>query len=138
MNLIDLKSNTQEILLGYDNLFLNIIIVAFCLRYPLFAGFHNYACLLIGLLWAIRKNNPLSLIIIISYISGSEIVWRMAHAPILYESGKYYICLLTVLGILKFTSGRTLRLPFILYILLLIPSLLIIPEFNRKIKAFFN
>ena len=25
MNLIDLKSNNQEILLGYDNLFINII-----------------------------------------------------------------------------------------------------------------
>jgi len=107
------------------------------MRYSFVATAYSYICLFIGLFWSLRKNNPLFLMIIISYIAGSEIIWRMSNASIFYESGKYYICLLAGLGALKYRLKGFMSSPFLIYILLLVPSILITPEFNRKVISFY-
>jgi O-antigen ligase/polysaccharide polymerase Wzy-like membrane protein len=61
-----------------------------------------------------------------AYIAGSEVLWRMSHAAIFYESGKYAIILIFAIALLRLRPVCSRALP-ILYFLLLLPSIAIAP-----------
>jgi len=58
-----------------------------------------------------------------AYFAGAEVFWRMSRAGVFYEFGKYAICLLLLVGLLR--QGRT-RLPAapVTYFCLLVPAAL--------------
>lgn len=89
---------------------------------PFVATMHAYATLLFVIIVAVRKCEPVTVLLVAFYVLGSEILWRMCGATVPWETGKYAVVLLCGLGALRTPASR----PFwpLLYFLLLIPSAL--------------
>ena len=62
--------------------------------------------------------------LLVAYLAGCEVVWRMCKANIFWEFGKYSIALILVIGIMRIRIRRNRFLP-IAYIALLLPSALL-------------
>ncbi len=76
------------------------------------------------------------IIYVIGYVAASEPLWRVSRALIFYESGKYLVAALSILAILRFRLlTRCDKLP-LFYFLLLLPSVLMLPEFDRRQVSF--
>jgi O-antigen ligase len=87
------------------------------------ATIHALVILVIGLWFVSRDQQPFRLVYLTGYIAGADVLWRMTEAGVLWEFGKYAICLLFILGLFKWKmSSRGLPL---LYLLLLIPAVLL-------------
>lgn len=113
------------------------IALAFAIRaLPLIGTIHSLACLLLGLRWLSRERQPVRLLTLTGYIMAMEILWRGTNAAIFYEYGKYAICLLLALALLRYRLlPRAGKWP-LLYFALLVPSILVLPEFDREAVAF--
>src|SRR5439155_20159055 len=84
------------------------------------ATIHAIATLLVGT-WAAARWRLEDVMCVIAYITGAEVLWRMTGADVFWEIGKYAICLVFILALLR--SGR-LRGPIlpVLYFASLLPS----------------
>ena len=104
---------------------------------PNFATMHALGTVVIGLIWSLRGDR-VRFIYLTSYVAGSEMFWRMSHAKIFWESGKYFTCFI-ILCCLFFKSNykQNYNLKFIIYFILLIPSLLILDTINRETISFY-
>lgn len=103
---------------------------------PLIATAHAAATLGLGLYWLYKSRNPVVVIPVMGYIAGMEVVWRSAHAAIPWEFGKYSVSFLAIVAILRFgLLRRASKLPLI-YFLLLVPSIFVMPAFDREDVAF--
>lgn len=84
----------------------------------------------------LRFRTPERLLCVMGYIVASEPLWRVGRALIFYESGKYAVAGLAILALLRFRLlPRTDKVPLI-YIALLLPSILVLPEFDRRQISF--
>lgn len=87
-----------------------------------------------------KKNRNEEAFFFAAYISGAEVFLRMSKAIILYETGKYTVILLLVVGICvgKFKQKFSISLTFYLLLLLLGIVLTRVPEgeYIRKAIAF--
>jgi hypothetical protein len=84
----------------------------------------------------VKDKEPDRLILAAAYLVGAEVIWRMTDAAIFWESGKYAITLLFILALLKHQQlFQTVKWPVIFFILLL-PSVALLPTFDREIIAF--
>ncbi len=96
---------------------------------------HALAVFALGLRSLTRKT-PERLIFIMGYIVASEPLWRVGRAVIFYESGKYALAGLAILAILRYRLlARSEKAP-LLFFLLLLPSLLVLPAFDRRQISF--
>ncbi len=86
----------------------------------------------IGMVWATRDRTPYRAISVMAYIVGAEILWRGTGAKIFWEMGKYSICLLIFVLMIRFNLFRRANKVPILFIALLIPSIAVLPEFDRQ------
>ncbi len=83
---------------------------------------HPLAVFFIGLRRAIRPEEKLERIApFVIYLVGCEILWRMAHLPIFWESGKYASSAIMLVALFR---RRCWKIPTLalLYLLCLIPS----------------
>lgn len=90
---------------------------------PMLAGLHAWLTLAVGVLVA-WKGNLRAITCVCGYLAGSELMWRMAGAPVFWEFGKGAISLLLLSVIIRkglFMRGGVAPL----YFLLLIPSALL-------------
>ncbi|MBV8762205.1 MAG: O-antigen ligase family protein [Deltaproteobacteria bacterium] len=62
--------------------------------------------------------------LLVAYLAGCEVLWRMCYANIFWEFGKYAVALILVIGILRVKVRRNRLLP-VLYFALLLPSALL-------------
>jgi len=79
-----------------------------------------------GVYLATKKKVALSIVVlVVSYIVGAEVLWRMAKIPIYWESGKYMSASIMIIALLV---RRRLRIPPVaaVYFLLLLPSCFLI------------
>ena len=99
---------------------------------PFLATIHALFTFFVGLLWLLSPNSTGRVIYVIGYIAGAEILWRGAEASIFWEFGKYSVTLLLILALLKNQSpGRRPIWP-IFYFVLLLPSIVVLPVFDRQ------
>lgn len=84
------------------------------------ASVHALTILALGLWFILRDKQPFRLIYLTGYIAGADVLWRMTKAAVFWEYGKYLLCLLFILGMLKW-RGRRQFLP-LLYGILLLPA----------------
>ena len=83
---------------------------------------HPLIVFALGIYWAINKRNSLDRIaMVLGYLIGSEVLWRMAQVPVFWEFGKYgttaiIITALVVRG--KFNVPK----PVLIYFFALIPA----------------
>jgi len=103
---------------------------------PIFPTIHALATLGLGLLFLVQDRTPKRVVYITAYITGAELLWRGTDATVFYEFGKYACILLLVLGLLKFHLIEKMTKWPLGYFALLIPSILILPEFDREAISF--
>jgi hypothetical protein len=92
----------------------------------------------VGLFWLAKDKRPDRLIYLTAYVAGAEMLWRVTYAfeDIFWEFGKYAVSLLLILAILKqHRLSRADKKP-VLYFALLLPSVFVLPAFDRQEIAF--
>lgn len=72
----------------------------------------------------VKKNKAQYALLAAAYITGAEVFIRMTEAYVFYETGKYAVILFMFLGIF-FVGFKKNAFPYVLYILLLLPAVLI-------------
>lgn len=93
-------------------------------QYPTVAGVHAVSCLLIGMVWATSGASLDRLANVAAYIVGAEVLWRMTRAPVFWESGKYAVAVILLLGIQRTRPLKATNFP-IIFFALLVPSVLL-------------
>lgn len=58
----------------------------------------------------------------LGYLAGCEVLWRMTNAEVFWEMGKYAICLVTLIGLMRLRAPRRNRALAAGYFGLLLPS----------------
>lgn len=103
---------------------------------PLIATAHALASLALGLHCVARFRTPVRAICMMGYVVASEPLWRVGKAMVFHESGKYMMALLAILTLLKFGLPRRADRSALAYFALLLPSILMLPEFDRRMISF--
>lgn len=117
--------------------FFNVLLAYLSRQSALFSTIYGWATLIIGLFFLIQDKRPARLIYLCGYIIGAELIWRSTMAGIFYEYGKYSITFLLLLAILRYRLfSQTTKWP-ILYFVLLLPSITLLPFFDRDMISFF-
>ena len=99
---------------------------------PITATFHSLAVLLLGLHYIASDKQPMRATWVIAYITGAEILWRGANAALISEYGKYSSILLCVLVLIKYHLFKKASPWPLLFVVLLVPSIFLAPNFNRE------
>jgi hypothetical protein len=103
---------------------------------PAIATAHSAGTFALGLWFLAHDKYPDRLIYLTAYITGAELLWRGAHGWIFYEFGKYSVGFLLILGLLKYRKLLVSDKRPLIYFLFLLPSILVLPVFDREAIAF--
>ena len=90
-------------------------------RAPALATLHALAALGVGLHYTFSGRQLVRVAYVAAYLTGAEILWRMAEAQVPWEFAKYATAGLFVLALARSNQLRGPLLP-LLYLLLLVPS----------------
>ena len=84
-----------------------------------------HGMLLFWLIYILQKKNKNNeALMAAAYMAGSEVYFRMTDGMIFYETGKYSVILFLLIGMFfKGTSSKTV--PYWLFILMMVPSILV-------------
>ena len=131
----------QELVASYSARAVFFILIhiplAFAFRWSsTVATVHAIGTFALGLWWLAHDRYPDRLIYLTAYITGAELLWRGVYAPVFYEFGKYSVGLLLVLGLLKYRRLFIADKRPLIYFALLLPSILVMPAFDRQMIAF--
>lgn len=78
-----------------------------------------------GSLWiALSANQREHLAGAAAYVMGAEVLWRMGHAEIFWETGKYAVVVLLLIGLARFPRSRSGELA-LGYFVLLVPGIFV-------------
>ncbi|HEX9639347.1 MAG TPA: O-antigen ligase family protein [Acidobacteriota bacterium] len=103
---------------------------------PFLATAHAYGTIALGISFLSRDRHPFRLLYVIAYITGAELLWRATDSFTFYEFGKYATAVLLISAILKYNLLKTIDVRGLLYFVLLLPSLVQLPDFDRESIAF--
>lgn len=93
------------------------------------AFIHPAAVFLFGLRCALKSEEKLERVAFIAaYIIGAEVLWRMAQAPIWWESGKYAAALIMITALVRRGLWKIPVLPLFYFVFLLPSCLLTVAE----------
>ncbi len=89
-----------------------------------------------------KKNKELNVLLACGYFTGAEVFFRMTKAFIFYETGKYAIMVFSLMGIF-YLGFKKNAFPYVLYLLLLLPGVLVSYELisydtNFRTAVLFN
>jgi len=87
---------------------------------PALGSIHAIACLLVGLFIAFRYP-PRAVLFVLCYVTGAEVLWRMARSAVVWELGKYSVVAVLLVALMRIRWRRNRMLP-LLYFALLLPS----------------
>lgn len=89
-------------------------------RFPQLGTAHALLCVAIGV--AIAARSPVvHTAYVVAYIVGSEVLWRMTSAGVFWEFGKYAVCLVIGVALLRMRLRRN-RVFAVGYLFLLLPA----------------
>ncbi len=98
---------------------------------PLVATAHAMGTLFVGL-QCLRFRSPERLVCVMGYIVASEPLWRLGGAMIFHETAKYALAGLSIMAVLRYRTLQHAEKTTLIYFVLLLPSLLVLPEFDRR------
>src|SRR5256885_2169356 len=110
-------------------------------RLPIFATFHAFAVLAIGLWWALSGKPLQRVAYVAAYLVGSEVLWRMTKALIFWEIGKYAIATIFIVALLRHQRFKPRGISLV-YLALFIPAVLLtlikvdLPEARAQISFY--
>jgi O-antigen ligase len=93
-------------------------------RAPILTSVQAGLTLVFGLYWTQLGRRADRVVYVCAYITSSEVMWRMTDAWVFWESGKYFITLFCLLGLIRQRNKKVPPLP-VLYFLLLLPSVVL-------------
>lgn len=105
-------------------------------RFPTISTLHVYLTMLVGMWILLTTKSPYPIIYWMGYVVGSELVWRGMGANTFWETGKYAIIVFSVFSMLKYKNKYRPNFNLIPYFLLLAPSVMLLPAFDREAIAF--
>ncbi len=88
------------------------------------ATVHAVVVLVVSLWWAVAGRSQYRVALAAAYIMGAEVLWRMTDARIFWETAKYAISALFLIGVVR-RRGRRINGQAALYLALLTPSVLL-------------
>lgn len=102
------------------------VLLAFLVKMqPVIATVH--AALIFALsVWGVLRWKPLGIAHVAAYVAGTDVMWRMMHAQIPWEFGKYLVAALCLGGILRMGRRAHWHLVALVYFLALLPSIAVI------------
>lgn len=90
-------------------------------RVPAVATALALATFVVGMALALAGRSPVRVAQAVFYIAGAEVMWRMSHAAVLWEYGKYASCAIMIAAGLRSRPRRSAAIA-IVYFVLLLPS----------------
>jgi len=115
------RSNRNQVLLLLL-IALHIPLGLLLYQYRVLTWIHPIAVLVLGLFFAIRKNQKLERVAYLAaYIVGSEVLWRMARTEVFWEFGKYAVALIMMVALVRRRQWRLPPWPSV-YLLFLVPG----------------
>jgi O-antigen ligase len=113
--LIKQITNNKLILIGIH------ILIGYLVTLPSFPKLYGLVVLLLPLVLIYKTNNRNEeALLFSSYIVGAEVLFRMVGGLILYESGKFFVIIFLILGIIFGKFKQVFSVQYIFYILLLL------------------
>ncbi len=97
---------------------------------------HALCTFAVGLVLATGARTPERLLYVLGYIVASEPLWRVSKAMVFYEFGKYALAALSILGLIRFRLWPRADKSVLVFFLLLLPSLMVLPRFDRQAISF--
>ena len=92
---------------------------------PIMATIHAWTTFVVGL-WVAAVGRKIERIAYVGgYIASAEIIWRMRHAHVVWEFGKYALVAIFFIGALRTSRFKGAALPAI-YFALLCPSIIVL------------
>ena len=116
----------MKIILIFSHLLLAILVQID----PIIISIHAYATLALGFYYTLMDSDAHRGLIVMSYIIGSELLWRGFGANVFWEYGKIITILLILLIVYRVGFTRIKLNLGAVYILLLIPSLIVMDTNN--------
>ena len=101
-----------------------------------FSTIHALATLAVGAWLLLTTKEPDKLFYWMGYVAGAELVWRATNANVFWETGKYAVIVVGLLGFLKGAGKVKPNLSLVPYFLLMVPGILLMPSFDREAIAF--
>lgn len=101
----------------------------------MFATVHAFVTILVGIS-SLRFRSPERVIFVLGYVMAAEPLWRVSNAMVFYETGKYALGGLSILAIFRYRLLHRADKTYLFYFLLLLPSLLVLPYFDRRQISF--
>jgi O-antigen ligase len=89
------------------------------------ATIHAVVSLLAAVIVAVTTRRILNVAFIAAYLSSCEVLWRMNHAAVFWEFGKYSVLLVLAIAVVRIRTVRKNRGLALAYFLLLIPSMVL-------------
>ena len=86
------------------------------------ATLHAWGSLALGIYYALGSRYPERAVYMAAYIVGAEVLWRMTHARMLWEYGKYASSLVLLLVLLRMPLRQGYSIYAKVYFALLLPS----------------
>jgi hypothetical protein len=105
-------------------------------QFPELATVHALLTLAIGALILLTSHEPSAFINWMGYLVGSELLWRGLGANVFWETCKLALIGFGALAILKYKPVFKLNWNWLPYFLLLIPSVFLLPGFDREAISF--
>lgn len=93
-------------------------------KVPLLATVHAVVTLLVAMVLVFSSKSSGRVVTAVCYIAGSEVLWRMAGASVFWEFGKYAVCTVLFVRLLRHRPSRPNWLA-VAYFALLLPSVLL-------------
>lgn len=109
-----------------------LLLAILCRASSIVSTLHALGTFIVGIALVVKWKGPFPLVCWAAYEAGSEVLWRMTNAMVPWEAGKYVLCLIFVLGILR-KGFVGLPLSPIIYFALLLPGLL--PALSQPIAG---
>src|ERR1051325_7315814 len=114
-------SRRREILVALIFLASHAVLGLLMSRFSALATLHAFATTAAGLYWALRDQTIDRALYTSAYITGAEVLWRMSGALFFWEGGKYSVCAIFIILLVR---ARRFKLEFLplSYFAFLLPS----------------
>ena len=119
--------------MNFRNLIIiHLVIAVFVQLSPFFTTIHALITFSLGLFWALTDKNSYRPVLIIFYLTGAELLWRGFGASLFWEFGKYSTSIIMMILIYRYGLNRINNKYGFYFILLLLPSFIVLDQFLRQ------
>jgi O-antigen ligase len=90
---------------------------------PSMAPLHFWVTAGLAAFLASSATRPVDIAVIAAYVAGAEVLWRMREAAPFWETGKYALTAVLLVGLVRFRHSQSVRMPLV-YFALLTPAIM--------------